>query len=311
MSAQEQMRAYIRRCPYLSEHRDRVVNDLLGLSASYRWEPKLLDIAEGSRAIQICGLEGNLPVTIASQGYSIPMLVVFPERYPMTAPQLYVRPTPNMNIKASAYVNQQGSITHQGLTNWTHKSSLRQILQELQGVFAQQCPVYINAHYQIHAQAVETTNARILDLADRMRTATLEECKGWEATKQRLEEHTYQLQQYLQHAGSTHQLARDKLARLTASSKELEQKLIQAAYSPSTAASLQDLRPEDPTQQSLLSLVAAEQGVTDGISLLERLLDKRQVTAESALRELKSLYVQLFMLQRKQEKAAQTILLRR
>lgn len=311
MSAQDQVRAFIRRCPYLSEHRDRIVNDLVGLASSFPLRPKLIDQAEAERAVQLCALEGTLPISMNAQTYSIPMMILFTERYPMSAPQLCVCPAPNMYIKASQYVSQRGEIMHSGLSGWTNKSSLRQILQDLQVVFAQQCPVYINAHFQIQSQAVEDVNARILAIYERMRTAVMEECKGWEATKQHLINHSNILQAQLQQTAVYQQHARTKTAQLTSYSQVLEQTLVQAAYQPSLTSSEEDLRPENPLQQALLTLIAAEQAVVDTTSLLERLVDRKQIGTEIAFKELKALYTQQFLLQRKQEKAACELLSRR
>jgi hypothetical protein len=216
-----------------------------------------------------------------------------------------------MNIKVSQYVNERGEITHGGLTGWTNKSSLRQILQELQVVFAQQCPVYINAHYQLQAQAVEEVNARILALYERMKQAVVDECKAWEGVKQRLQQHSNVLQAQLQHTLAYKQRAREKTAQLNASSKALEEKLVQAAYQPNLSSSEEDLQPRNPLHQAMLTLVASERAVMDTIFLLEQMLSKRQVSAETALKELKPLYARQFLLQKKQEKAAIEILCRR
>lgn len=311
MSAQEQYRAFIRNCPYFSAYRDRIVNELIGLSSSFPLQPKLMDIAEGSRAIRLCTLDGTLPITISAQSYYIPIKVIFTERYPMSAPQILVCPAPNMNIKVSQYVNERGEITHAGLTGWTNKSSLRQILQELQGIFAQQCPVYINANYQIKTQTVEDVNARILAIYERMKQAVVEECKGWEATKQRLREHSNILQAQLQQSLDYQYRARAKADQLNAGSKALEEKLVQAAYQPSLNSSQEDLQPRNPLHQALLTLVASERAVTDTIFLLEQMLSRWQGSPEAVLKELKLLYAQQFLLQKKQEKAANEILCRR
>ena len=311
MSAHEQFRAFIRYCPYLSEHRDRIVNELIGLSSSFPLKPKLIDIPEGSRAFRLCSLDGVLPITIFAKTYSIPLQVIFTERYPMSPPQIRVCPAPNMNIKVSQYVNDRGEITYAGLTGWTNKSSLRQILQELQALFAQQCPVYINANYDLHAKAVAEANAKILTVYERMRQAVVEECKGWEATKQRLLEHSNRLQAHLQQTLANQQRAREKTALLNAGSKLLEEKLVQAAYQPNLSSSQEDLQPQNPLHQALLTLVASERAVMDTIFLLEQMLNKRQVSAETALKELKPLYARQFLLQKKQDKAAVEILRRR
>lgn len=311
MSAQEKVRAFIRNCPYFSDYRDRIVNEVIGLSSSFPLQPKLIDLAEGNRAFRLCVLEGVLPITISAQTYSIPIKITFTERYPMSAPQICVCPAPNMNIKVSQYVNERGEITHGGLTGWTNKSSLRQILQELQVVFAQQCPVYINAHYQLQAQAVEEANARILAIYERMKQAVVDECKAWEGVKQHLQQHSNVLQAQLQQTLAYQQRAREKTAQLNASSRALEEKLVQAAYQPNLSSSEEDLQPRNPLHQALLTLVASERAVMDTIFLLEQMLSKRQVSAETALKELKSLYARQFLLQKKQEKAAIEILCRR
>ena len=304
MSAQEQYRAFIRRCPYVSDHRNRIVNDLVGISSSFPLRAKLIDQAEGDRVVQLCALEGTLPISMEAQNYSIPIMILFTEKYPLSAPQLCVCPTKVMSIKANQLVSQTGEILHSELSSWNSKSSLRQILEKLQVAFAEQCPVYISTHYHMQSQAVEEANARILAVYERMRTTVVEECKAWEATKQHLIGHSNVLQAQLQQTAVYQQRAREKAVQLARSSQVLEQTLVQVAYQPRLSSSEQDLQPANPLQQALLALVAAEQAVVDTTSLLEGLLNRRQIGAETAFKELKTLYTQQFLLQRKQEKAA-------
>jgi len=304
MSAQEQYRAFICRCPYVSDHRNRIVNDLVGIASSFPLRPKVIKQAEGDRAFELCALEGMLPISMATQNYNIPIRILFTEKYPLSAPQLCVCPTEDMTIKATQCVSQTGAIMNLELSNWNNKSSLRKILEILQVAFAEQCPVYINLIGKGHSQAVKDANARILAVYERMRTAVVEECKAWEATKQHLIGHSNVLQAQLQQTAVYQQRAREKAAQLARSSQVLEQTLVQVAYQPRLSSSEQDLQPANPLQQALLALVAAEQAVVDTTSLLEGLLNRRQIGAETAFKELKTLYTQQFLLQRKQEKAA-------
>ena len=311
---QEQMRVLIRRCPYDSIHRDRIVNDLLGLSTSYHFIVKLVDQVDGVRVGLLCSLEGNLPVTIVSQVYHIPMSIVFPEKYPAIAPMLYVCPTPNMNIRPSQYVNARGQISHQSLSTWTMKSSLRLVLTELSTVFGQQCPVYINANYQIQTTAIDTANRRILDMHERMKNEVAEECKWLESTKYRLLDHQSQLESDLKTAVRLSQASKDKRTLLDAQCKLLEEKLLSRAYRPPPEEAVPSeltLEPKDPLQTQMLHLISEELAVSDTIFFLEEMMNKRHTASEGCLKELKSMYMKQFLVWKKEEKLERVIGTRR
>jgi ESCRT-I complex subunit TSG101 len=80
---------------------------------------------------KLLSLFGTLEITYKNKNYNIPICVWLPLNYPLSAPMIYVKPTPNMLIRTSKYVD-----------NWKQDSSLLLFLRVLQQIFSVEPPVY-------------------------------------------------------------------------------------------------------------------------------------------------------------------------
>ena len=91
---------------------------------------------------KLLSLFGTLEITYKNKNYNIPICVWLPLNYPLSAPMIYVKPTPNMLIRTSKYVDNVGKVYHPQLAYWKQDSSLLLFLRVLQQIFSQEPPVY-------------------------------------------------------------------------------------------------------------------------------------------------------------------------
>eukprot|EP00158_Paraphelidium_tribonemae_P004443 Partr_v1_DN26759_c0_g1_i5_m8590 putative Tumor susceptibility gene 101 len=91
-------------------------------------------------------LAGTIAVSYKSQSYNIPIVLWIPFQYPHQYPMLFVRPTENMVVKTSRYVDQTGKVYHPYISNWMSTSddrrNLVELLRQMQMVFGEEPPVY-------------------------------------------------------------------------------------------------------------------------------------------------------------------------
>ncbi|KAM7536314.1 hypothetical protein Aperf_G00000080667 [Anoplocephala perfoliata] len=96
----------------------------------------------GQTARLLC-LEGTIPVIYKGTSYNIPLVVYFTRQHPYHPPIAYVRPTSNMQIQPSQYVDTNGKIFLPYLSDWeSSRSSTKQMLATLQVVFGVRVPVF-------------------------------------------------------------------------------------------------------------------------------------------------------------------------
>ncbi|XP_068083372.1 tumor susceptibility gene 101 protein isoform X1 [Anabrus simplex] len=65
-------------------------------------------------------LIGTIPVTFKGTVYNIPVCIWIMDTHPNNAPMCYVKPTPDMHIKVSAFVDHNGKIYLPYLHTWSH-----------------------------------------------------------------------------------------------------------------------------------------------------------------------------------------------
>ncbi|KAK2726202.1 tumor susceptibility gene 101 protein-like [Artemia franciscana] len=88
-------------------------------------------------------LDGTVPVVYKYNTYNIPVNIWLLETHPLNAPMVYVTPTPDMTIKVSKHVDQNGLVYLPYLHNWSPaKSDLPELIAVMIGVFGEQPPVY-------------------------------------------------------------------------------------------------------------------------------------------------------------------------
>ncbi|XP_046734379.1 tumor susceptibility gene 101 protein [Diprion similis] len=135
----------IRQCLTKYQHPDLTYRDVVSVlsqyfALQYRVEPYVF--TDGTRK-ELFSLQGTIPVTYKGNVYNIPICVWLMDTHPNNAPICYVKPTADMNIKVSMYVDHNGKIYLPYLHEWVpQKSDLLSLIQVMRITFGEQPPVY-------------------------------------------------------------------------------------------------------------------------------------------------------------------------
>uniref|UniRef100_A0A6B2EJS6 Putative vacuolar sorting protein/ubiquitin receptor vps23 n=1 Tax=Phlebotomus kandelakii TaxID=1109342 RepID=A0A6B2EJS6_9DIPT len=88
-------------------------------------------------------LQGTIPVNYKQSVYHIPICIILMDTHPHNAPMCYVKPTPEMHIKVSQYVDHNGKVYLPYLHDWQPASSdIEGLIQVMIVIFGQFMPVY-------------------------------------------------------------------------------------------------------------------------------------------------------------------------
>lgn len=94
-------------------------------------------------AKQLVNLQGTIPVRYKGNTYHIPICIWLLDTHPRYAPICYVKPTSDMHIKVSMYVDHNGKIYLPYLHDWTPmQSDLLGLIQVMIVTFGEFPPVY-------------------------------------------------------------------------------------------------------------------------------------------------------------------------
>lgn len=92
---------------------------------------------------QLINLQGTIPVRYKGNTYHIPICIWLLDTHPRYAPICYVKPTSDMHIKVSMYVDHNGKIYLPYLHEWTPmQSDLLGLIQVMIVTFGEYPPVY-------------------------------------------------------------------------------------------------------------------------------------------------------------------------
>ncbi|XP_006615577.1 tumor susceptibility gene 101 protein [Apis dorsata] len=120
------------------KHVMKVLNLYKGLK--YNVEPFVFN--DGSRK-ELFNLQGTIPVSYKGNYYNIPICIWLMDTHPNNAPMCYVKPTADMSIKVSMFVDHNGKIYLPYLHDWLpHSSDLLSLIQIMIVTFGEQPPVY-------------------------------------------------------------------------------------------------------------------------------------------------------------------------
>lgn len=98
--------------------------------------------SNGSK-MDLFNLQGTIPVSYKGNVYHIPVCIWLMDTHPNNAPMCYVKPTPDMQIKVSEFVDHYGKIYLPYLHDWVPNSSdLLGLIQVMIVTFGDQPPVY-------------------------------------------------------------------------------------------------------------------------------------------------------------------------
>ncbi|KAJ2948366.1 hypothetical protein O0L34_g7603 [Tuta absoluta] len=132
---------------YLSKykHRDYTAREVISLiqvyrSLTYRLEAFVFN--NGTRK-DLLNLEGTIPVNYKGAYYNIPICIWLMDTHPQNAPLCFVKPTPDMSIKVSKYVDSNGKVYLPYLHEWSQNgSTLQALVQVMIAAFGELPPVY-------------------------------------------------------------------------------------------------------------------------------------------------------------------------
>lgn len=92
---------------------------------------------------ELLNLDGTIPVRYKGAVYNIPICIWLLDNHPFSSPMVYVKPTPDMLIKASRHVDQNGKVYLPYLHEWNLNSSdLPGLIQIMIMTFSEMPPVY-------------------------------------------------------------------------------------------------------------------------------------------------------------------------
>ncbi|KAK2582025.1 hypothetical protein KPH14_002731 [Odynerus spinipes] len=116
--------------------------NVLSMYIGLQYEIESFVFADGTRK-ELINLQGTIPVTYKGVCYNIPISIWLMDTHPNNAPICYVKPTADMNIKSSMYVDHNGKIYLPYLHDWLpHTSDLLGLIQVMIVTFGEQPPVY-------------------------------------------------------------------------------------------------------------------------------------------------------------------------
>ncbi|VVC92761.1 tumor susceptibility gene 101 protein [Leptidea sinapis] len=130
-------------CNY--KHKDYTCKEVAGLIQVYRGLNYRLEgfvFNNGTRK-ELLNLEGTIPVNYKGTMYNIPVCIWLVDTHPQHAPLCFVKPTPDMSIKVSKYVDSNGKVYLPYLHEWNaNGSTLLKLVQCMISAFGELPPVY-------------------------------------------------------------------------------------------------------------------------------------------------------------------------
>lgn len=122
----------------VSRHIDTVVSKYTGLKCT-----SAVFVHNNGKEEMLLSIEGTVPIYYHRHRYNIPVALWLPKSFPMTAPMCYVVPSPDMTIKAShACVDSTGRVTLPEIRNWSSKSRLLALVEEMSKRFSDAPPLF-------------------------------------------------------------------------------------------------------------------------------------------------------------------------
>ncbi|CAG5029923.1 unnamed protein product [Parnassius apollo] len=138
---------------YLSKykHRDYTAREVINLIQVYRslvYRLEAFVFNNGTRK-DLLNLEGTIPVNYKGAVYNIPVSIWLMDTHPQNAPLCFVKPTPEMTIKTSKWVDNNGKIYLPYLHTWSPTgSTLQKLVQSMITAFGELPPVYARPRNQ-------------------------------------------------------------------------------------------------------------------------------------------------------------------
>ncbi|XP_041984766.1 tumor susceptibility gene 101 protein [Aricia agestis] len=127
------------------KHRDFTTREVMSLIQVYRSLTYRLEVFvfnNGTRK-NLLNLEGTIPVTYKGAVYNIPVCIWLMDTHPQNVPLCFVKPTADMTIRVSKYVDSNGKVYLPYLHEWNpNGSNLMKLVQSMIAAFGELPPVY-------------------------------------------------------------------------------------------------------------------------------------------------------------------------
>lgn len=127
------------------KHSDYTCREVINVIQRYRsltYRQEAFVFNNGSRK-DLLNLDGTIPVNYKGTFYNIPVCIWLTDTHPQNAPLCFVKPTPDMCIKVSKYVDSNGKVYLPYLHEWTgNASTLLNLIQHMVTAFGELPPVY-------------------------------------------------------------------------------------------------------------------------------------------------------------------------
>ena len=127
------------------KHPESCRRDLTSLLRSYRGLAPQFDtfVFDNGEEKSLLNLNGTIPISYRGNTYNIPVCFWVLVDYPRSAPMAFVRPTQDMQIKASDNVDHNGKVSLPYIQEWIYpESNLIELVQICVLVFGQSPPVF-------------------------------------------------------------------------------------------------------------------------------------------------------------------------
>ncbi|XP_045464065.1 tumor susceptibility gene 101 protein isoform X2 [Harmonia axyridis] len=124
---------------------EATLREILSVTTHYHGLQVLKDtyIFNDGTPMELVQLNGTIPVRFKGAVYNIPVCIWLMDTHPNNAPICYVRPTADMSIKVSMFVDQNGKIYLPYLHDWKpNTSDLLGLIQVMIVTFGEQPPVF-------------------------------------------------------------------------------------------------------------------------------------------------------------------------
>ncbi|GBP27283.1 Tumor susceptibility gene 101 protein [Eumeta japonica] len=126
------------------KHPEYVAREVINVIQRYRtltYRREVFVFNNGSRK-DLLQLDGTIPVNYKGAVYNIPVCVWLMDTHPQNAPLCFVKPTSDMCIKVSKYVDSNGKIYLPYLHEWNSNSTILNLIKYMITAFGELPPVY-------------------------------------------------------------------------------------------------------------------------------------------------------------------------
>ena len=129
-------------CHYDQNTKKYLYNEQMHILQVYQmsFKPVLAKLPSGS--FKILEVLGTIPVNFKGNTYNIPIKLHYLPGYPACPPVLIVNPSPEMMIRASQYVQQDGKANFAILNEWSRNYNTLMVLDEAKRIFSAEMPVF-------------------------------------------------------------------------------------------------------------------------------------------------------------------------